>query len=98
MQAKEEMKIIRNFIREKQKAMLNDPYTKVAAKTIEARICRWIESKHMILVNIRDTSKPLTTYNSDFCSWLWINTGADYKWDLVREWNNILVKKIYELK
>ena len=74
MEAKREMKLLRNWTRQALSNLRADPYCTEAAYKVNVRFVKWDRNHHAVLVCVRDTSKPETPYNSQFCRWDWVYT------------------------
>lgn len=97
MNARDEMKQMRDWLRNQVRMINKDPHLKHAHGRISARIVKWKANEHRVLVCVRDLSKPETPYNTEFCRWIWSYTwsGEDsrfWKWDVFKELNDVLVK------
>ena len=91
MNSKDEMKIVRNWLRRQMKLIRKDPYLPLASRRVEASIIKWNPREHAILVKIRDTSKFETFYNSNSTRWVWTYTYSwSYKWDIWKELNSMV--------
>ena len=78
MEAKQEMKQLRNWVREALRNLRADPYCAAVASNVEVRFVKWDKSNHSVLVCIRDTSRPETNYHSQFCRWEWVYTYSRF--------------------
>lgn len=90
MNAKEEMKKVRNFLRRQVKMINNDPYLKHVHGCISARIVKWKASQHQVLVCVRNITKPETPWDSHYCRWVCVNTHCDF-------WKNSIWKELNEV-
>ena len=95
MNAKDEMKQVRNWLRGQVKSIQSDPYLESVAARVSARIVKWDAKGHRVLVCLRDLSKPETPYNSISTRWLWVTTYcgkySSFKWNIWRELNDLVV-------
>lgn len=95
MNAKLEMKVVRDWIRHQVKAIKADPYLANVSNDVSIRIVKWNHHDHSVLVCARDLSKPETPYNSEFCRWVWVHTWVTgqfqwWKWNIWREINEVV--------
>lgn len=65
--AKMEMKAMRDFLRQQNKLIRNDPFCRDFAPYLSAHIVSW--SRRGILVCVHDRRAPFTNYNSFGCKW-----------------------------
>lgn len=92
MNAKDEMKQVRNFLRRHVKQINADPYLAEVHNKVEARIVKWNRNSHSVYVCVRITDRPFTHWNSDFCRWVWVDTDSQfYKWHIWKELNAVVV-------
>lgn len=91
MNSKQEMKKVRDFLRNQVKLINADPYLEYAHNRVSARIVRWNERSHEVLVCVRDLETPETLWDSQSCRWLLLRTGsAFWKSDLWRALNSVV--------
>ena len=100
MNSRDEMKEVRNYLREQVKLIKADPYLASVSANVEARIVKWNKNEHSVLVCVRDTSKAETPYNSPYCRWIWTHTwsGGDcrfWKWDIWKELNDVICNMLH---
>ena len=69
---KMEMRAMRNFLRQQNKLIRNDPFCRDFAPYLSARIVSW--SRRGMLVCVHDRRAPLTNYNSFGCRWHYCQT------------------------
>lgn len=91
MNAREEMKTVRNWLRRQVKLINNDPYLKDCHGRIEARIVRWDARSHSMLVKVQDKARPETPYSCGSTRWLWVSVWSIFwKSNIWREMNHIV--------
>lgn len=93
MDSREEMKVVRNFLRRQVKQVNNDPYLSFMRGRLSARIVKWDKRAHWLVVCVRDISKPETRWDSEFCQWVQVYTNTStWKWKLWQALNEVVVK------
>ena len=99
MNAKESMKRVRDYLRDQLNSIRHDPYLAAVAPYVEARIERWDERAHEVFVIVRDTRKPITPYNSDYCKCNWIWTESTfYKSEIWMMLNKVVCEMLRDTK
>lgn len=98
--ATREMKVCRDWIREIVRFVKADPYLKDVSQNLSARIVRWNPVSHEVLVCVRDITEPETSYNSQYCRWVFVNTWASCKrssrYSIWREINEVILAMRHE--
>ena len=90
MDAKVEMKQVRDWLRVQRRMIDNDPYLQDVRSKLSFRIVKWDARKHEVLVLVRDESKPETPFNSDSTHWVWVYTWSDFrKWEMWKAINDM---------
>ena len=74
--AKMEMKAMRNFLRQQNKWIRNDPFFRDFAPYLSARIVSW--SRRGILICVHDSRAPFTNYNSFGCKWHYCQSSSQW--------------------
>lgn len=88
-----EMKVVRDWLRSQVSLIQRDPHLPIASKSISMRIWKWDKDYHSAVIEIRDVTKPLTYYNSEYCRYIRVNTwGFHWKWEVWRELNNMVIR------
>ena len=96
MNARVEMKMVRDWLRRQIKQINADPFLAAAHGRIEARIVKWEPRAHRVLVCIRDRAYAETPYNSNRCRWQWVSTYTTLnRWELWKDLNAIVVNTRY---
>lgn len=100
MASRDEMKEVRDYLRTQMKLIKNDPYLASVSANVSARIVKWNESEHSVLICVRDTSKDETPYNSAYCRWIWTHTWSSrntcfWKWDIWQELNDVVCNMLH---
>ena len=97
MDAKLEMKQVRDWLRRHIKQVNADPYLAAAHNRIEARIVKWNRNSHSVLVCVRITDRPFTQWDSEFCRWVWVDTDSQFRvWHIWKALNDIIVNERWE--
>lgn len=90
--SKREMKVVRDWLRGQISRIQRDPYLPVASKCISARIMKWNQNAHSVVVILRDERVEQTSYNSYGTRWVFVNTwGKHWKWDIWKELNSLVI-------
>jgi hypothetical protein len=90
MNAKVEMKVVRDWLRRQRKIIDNDPYLQDVRGKLTFRIVKWDARWHHCVVMIRNENLPQTHWNSYSTRWVGFSTrDASWKWELWRELNNL---------
>lgn len=90
MDAKVEMKEVRDWMRKQRRLIDRDPYLADVRGKLTFRIVRWDKRYHSVLIVVRDESQPETPYNSGSTTWLRLNTWSDFrKWELWKAINDM---------
>lgn len=90
MDAKVEMKQVRDWLRVQRRLIDNDPYLQDVRGKLSFRIVKWDARKHAVLVLVRDESKPETPFNSDSTHWVWVHTWSDFRqWEMWKAINDM---------
>ena len=97
MNARDEMKQVRDWLRNQVRMIDKDPYLEYAHGRVSARIAKWKANEHRVLVCVRCTDVAETSWNSELCRWVWLHTwnGQDsrfWKWDVWKELNDVVIK------
>lgn len=99
MNAKVELKEVRDWLRHQIRQINADPYLIEAHGRIEARIVKWDQRARRVLVCIRDRAHPETPYSSHHCVWAWVDTfnakDGFYRWTLWKALNQVVVAARY---
>lgn len=90
LRATKEMKVWRDWMRKIVRSIKADPYLKDVSQNLSVRIVSWHPVSHEVLVCVRDTSESETSYNSQYCRWVFVDTwdGED-KWNRYKIWKEI---------
>lgn len=92
MNAKLEMKRLRDDIRHQLRRMRKDPFLKEVAPHIAIEMVKWNAKGRMVLLRLRDTRKPMTEYNSQSTRWSWLHTYSDYTgYEMWKELNYLVI-------
>lgn len=92
MNAKMEMKRLRDNIRHQLRRMRKDPFLKDVAPHITIEMVKWNAKQHMVLLRFRDTRKPMTEYNSQSTRWAWLYTYSDcIGYEIWKELNQLII-------
>ena len=88
-----EMKVVRDWLRSQVSLIQRDPHLPIASKNISMRIWKWDKRYHSAVIEIRDVTKPLTYYNSEYCRYIRVDTwGFHWKWEVWRELNSMVIR------
>lgn len=92
MNAKLEMKRLRDDIRHQLRRMRKDPFLKEVAPHIAIEMVKWNAKRHMVLLRFQDTRRPITEYNSKSTRWSWLYTYSDYNgYEMWKELNYLVI-------
>lgn len=87
-----EMKVVRDWLRSQVSLIQRDPHLPIASKCISMRIWKWDKRYHSAIIEIRDVTKPLTYYNSEYCRYIRVDTqGFYWKWTIWKELNSVVI-------
>lgn len=92
MNAKLEMKRLRDYLRREMRRLRKDPFLKDVAPHISVRMTKWDAARYAVVLQLQDTRKPVTEYNSQSTKWVMVNTYSDYRWDVWRALNALIVE------
>ena len=90
MNAKVEMKKVRDYLRHQRKLIDNDPHLADIRGKLTFRIEGWNARYHSIQIVVRNEDVPRTPYNSCGTRYLWVNSwSVSWKWQLARVLNEL---------
>lgn len=90
MNAKVEMKRVRDYLRHQRKLIDNDPHLADIRGKLTFRIEGWNARYHSIQIVVRNEDVPRTPYNSCGTRYLWVNSwSVSWKWQLARVLNEL---------
>ena len=81
MNAKLEMKQVRDWLRQQRKLIDNDPHLADIRGKLTFRIVQWDARCHSCVIVVRNENLPQTNWNSHSTHWLRVHT-----WDLCWKW------------
>lgn len=90
MNAKVEMKQMRDWLRRQRKIIDNDPYLADIRGKLTFRVVKWDARCHYCVIVVRNENLPQTDWNSYSTRWLGFHTWeTGWKWKLWRELNDL---------
>lgn len=88
MNAKVEMKKVRDYLRHQRKLIDNDPHLADIRGKLTFRIEGWDARHHSIRIVVRNEDVPRTPYNSSGTRFVWVEPwGVNWKWQLAKTLN-----------
>jgi hypothetical protein len=90
MNAKVEMKQVRDYLRHQRKLIDNDPHLADIRGKLTFRIEGWDARHHSIRIVVRNEDVPRTPYNSCGTRFVWVNSwSVSWKWELAKALNEL---------
>lgn len=90
MNAKLEMKQVRDYLRHQRKLIDNDPHLADIRGKLTFRIKRWDAYRHSIQIVVRNENLPETPYNSYGTRFVWVEPwGVNWKRQLAKVLNEL---------
>lgn len=90
MNAKLEMKKVRDYLRHQRKLIDNDPHLADIRGKLTFRIEGWNARYHSIRIVVRNEDVPRTPYNSCGTRYVWVNSwSVSWKWQLAKVLNEL---------